>query len=104
MTSPLSEEHQKSEERTPATLVKLNLGPLGSVLVAAPATAFFRAQGKDYPLAISGINIADVGVSQFQGAGKVYDLKNGADFSVAMPPRRLRLQCGQSSLSVRNEC
>ena len=61
-------------------------------------------QGKDYPLAISGINIADVGVSQFQGAGKVYDLKNGADFSVAMPPRRLRLQCGHSSLSVRNEC
>jgi len=58
-------------------------------------------QGKDYPLAISGINIADVGVSQFQGAGKVYDLKNGADFSVAMPPRRLRWFAVQREFFIR---
>ena len=63
-------------------------------------------QGKDCPLAISAINIADVGVLQFQGAGKVYDLKNGADFSgsYTAPQAAFAERGGQSSLSVRNEC
>src|SRR5215471_7023142 len=50
-------------------------------------------QGQDYPLAISGINIADVGVSQFQGAGKVYDLKNGADFLRSYAAAQAALVC-----------
>ena len=50
------------------------------------------------------MNFADLGVSQFQGAGKVYDLKNFGDISgnYAAAQAAFAVRGGQSSLSMRN--
>src|SRR5262249_54980700 len=38
-------------------------------------------QGKDYPFDVSGLSVADVGISQAEAAGNVYHLKKLEDFN-----------------------
>jgi hypothetical protein len=73
--------YEKPEERVPSGLVSLNFKSVGLVLGGSSGEGVLSYRGRDYPFAISGINLGDVGVSSFQGAGKVYDLKNVGDFS-----------------------
>ncbi len=96
--------YQKPEERVPDALVKLNFKSVGVGVGGSSGDGILSYQGKDYPLGISGINIADLGVSQFQGAGKVYELKNVADFSgnYAAAQAAFAVRGGQSSLSMKN--
>jgi hypothetical protein len=96
--------YQKPEERLPAGFVKLNFKSVGLGVGGSSGDGVLSYQGKDYPLNISGVNIADLGMSQFQGAGKVYDLKNVADFSgnYAATQAAFAVRGGQSSLSMRN--
>ncbi len=96
--------YQRPEDRIPDALVKLNFKSVGLGIGGSSGDGILSYQGKEYPLVISGINIADLGVSQFQGAGKVYDLKNVADFSgnYAAAQAAFAVRGGQSSLSMRN--
>jgi hypothetical protein len=96
--------YQRTEERLPAGFVKLNFKSVGLGIGGSSGDGVLSYQGKDYPLIISGVNLADLGVSQFQGAGKVYDLKNVADFSgnYAAAQAAFAVRGGQSSLSMRN--
>jgi hypothetical protein len=96
--------YQKPEERIPDGLVKLNFKSVGVGIGGSSGDGVLSYQGKDYPVAISGINIADLGVSQFEGAGKVYDLKNVGDFSgnYAASQAAFAVRGGQSSISMRN--
>ena len=96
--------YEKPEERVPDALVTLNFKSVGVGVGGSSGDGILSYQGKDYPLVISGINIADVGVSQFQGAGKVYDLKNVADFSgnYAAAQAAFAIRGGQTALSMRN--
>ena len=59
----------------PAGLVKLNLQSVGAGVGSSSGDGVLSYQGKDYPFTVSGLKLADVGVSNFEGAGKVYDLK-----------------------------
>jgi len=36
--------------------------------------------GKEYPFTVDGLSVVDIGVSQIDGSGDVYDLQNAADF------------------------
>ena len=36
--------------------------------------------GKEYPFTVDGLSVVDVGVSQIDGSGDVYDLQNVSDF------------------------
>lgn len=96
--------YEKPEERLPAGLVTLNFKSVGVGIGGSSGDGILSYQGKDYPLTISGVNLVDLGVSQFQGAGKVYDLKNVADFSgnYAATQAGFAVRGGQSSLSMRN--
>jgi hypothetical protein len=38
-------------------------------------------QGTEYPFSISGLSVADVGISKVSATGNVYNLKNVSDFS-----------------------
>ena len=38
-------------------------------------------QGKNYPFTISGLSLVDIGISNFTGAGKVYDLSSPRDLA-----------------------
>jgi hypothetical protein len=96
--------YQKPEDRLPAGFVKLNFKSIGLGVGGSSGDGVLSYQGKDYPVVISGVNLADVGVSQFQGAGKVYDLKNVADFSgnYVATQAAFAVRGGQGSLSMRN--
>lgn len=61
-------------------------------------------QGKDYPFSISGVSLAELGVSTFQGAGKVYDLKSLNDFSgnYGAAQATFAVRGGQGEVSMRN--
>ncbi len=97
-------DYQKPEERIPTGLVSLNFKSVGIGIGGSSGEGMLSFQGKDYPFTISGLNLADIGVSSFQGAGKVYELKNINDFSgnYAAAQAGFALRGGQSDLSMRN--
>jgi hypothetical protein len=96
--------YEKPEDRQPAGLVKLNFKSVGIGVGGSSGDGVLSYQGKDYPFTISGVNVADIGVSNFEGAGKVYDLKNLNDFAgnYAAAQAGLAVRGGQSELSMRN--
>ncbi len=97
-------DYQKAEERIPSGLISLKLKSVSIGVGGSSGEGILSYQGKEYSLAISGVNFADLGVSQFQGAGKVYDLKNFGDISgnYAAAQAAFAVRGGQSSLSMRN--
>lgn len=96
--------YEKSEERIPSGLVSLNFKSVGIGVGGSSGQGILSYQGKDYPFTISGVNLADIGVSNFQGAGKVYDLKSLNDFSgnYATAQAAFAVRGGQSETSMRN--
>ena len=97
-------DYEKPDERIPTGLVSLNFKSVGIGIGGSSGEGMLSFQGKDYPFTISGLNLADIGVSSFQGAGKVYDLKNVNDFSgnYAAAQAGFAIRGGQSDLSMRN--
>jgi hypothetical protein len=96
--------YEKPEEKIPTGLVKLNFKSVGVGVGGSSGEGVLSYQGKDYPFTISGFNVADVGVANFQGAGKVYDLKNLQDFSgnYAAAQAAFSIRGGQGEISMRN--
>ena len=96
--------YEKSEERIPSGLVSLNFKSVAIGVGGSSGQGILSYQGKDYPFTISGVSLADIGVSSFQGAGKVYDLKNLNDFSgnYATAQVTFAVRGGQSETSMRN--
>lgn len=97
-------DYEKPEERIPSGLVKLNFKSVGIGIGGSSGEGTLSYLGKDYPFTISGLNVADVGVSNFQGAGKVYDLKSLNDFSgnYAAAQAVFAVRGGEGELSMRN--
>jgi hypothetical protein len=96
--------YEKPEERIPAALVTLNFKSAGIGIGGSSGDGMLSYQGKNYPFTVSGLNVGDIGVSSFQGAGKVYDLKSLNDFSgnYAAAQAGFAVRGGQSELSMRN--
>jgi hypothetical protein len=96
--------YEKPEERIPAGFVYLNFKSVGLGLGGSSGEGMLSYQGRDYPFTISGLNLGGVGVSSFQGAGKVYDLKSLNDFAgnYAGSEAGFAVRGGQSELSMRN--
>ena len=96
--------YEKPEERIPSGLVTLNFKSVGVGIGSSSGEGVLNYQGREYPFTISGLNLGDLGVSSFQGAGKVYDLKNVNDFAgnYAGSEAGFAVRGGQSELSMRN--
>src|SRR5436189_90300 len=96
--------YEKPEERIPAGFIMLNIKSVGVGVGGSSGDGVLSYQGKDYPFTISGFNVADLGVSSFQGAGKIYELKVLNDFSgnYAAAQAAFAVRGGQSELSMRN--
>jgi hypothetical protein len=96
--------YEKPEERVPAGFISLNFKSAGLVVGGTSGEGVLSYKGRDYPFTISGLNVGDVGVSSFQGAGKVYDLKTLNDFAgnYAGSEAGFAVRGGQSELSMRN--
>ncbi|MGH7832358.1 MAG: hypothetical protein ACREQK_01835 [Candidatus Binatia bacterium] len=97
-------DYQKPEQRIPSGLVSLEFKSVGVGIGGSSGEGVLSYQGRDYPFTISGLNLGDVGVSSFQGAGKVYDLKSLNDFAgnYAGSEAAFAVRGGQSELSMRN--
>jgi hypothetical protein len=82
----------------------LNFKSVGIGVGGSSGDGILSYQGRDYPFTISGLNLGDVGVSSFQGAGKVYELKSLSDFAgnYAASEAGFAVRGGQSELSMRN--
>jgi hypothetical protein len=96
--------YEKPEERIPAGLVSLNFKSVGVGIGGSSGEGMLSYQGRDYPFTISGLDVGAVGVSSFQGAGKVYDLKSINEFAgnYVGSEAGLAVRGGQSELSMRN--
>jgi hypothetical protein len=96
--------YEKPEERVPAGFVSLNFKSAGLVVGGSSGEGMLSYQGRDYPFTISGLNLGNVGVSSFQGAGKVYDLKSLSDFAgnYAASEAAFAVRGGQAQASMRN--
>jgi hypothetical protein len=96
--------YEKTEERIPSGLVMLNFKSVGVGIGGSSGEGVLNYQGREYPFTISGLNLGDLGVSSFQGAGKVYDLKNVNEFAgnYAASEAGFAVRGGQGELSMRN--
>jgi hypothetical protein len=82
----------------------MNFKSVGIGIGGSSGQGVLNYQGKEYPFTVSGVNLLDVGVSEFRGAGKVYDLKSLNDFSgnYAAAQAGFAVRGGLSELSMRN--
>jgi hypothetical protein len=69
-------DYKKPEERVASGLVTLNMKSVALGVGATQGDGILNYQGRSYPFSISGLSLVDVGISNFTGAGKVYDLKS----------------------------
>jgi hypothetical protein len=96
--------YEKPEERIPSGLVALNFKTVSLGVGGSSGDGILTFQGREYPFSVAGMNLADLGVSSYQGAGKVYDLKSINDFAgnYAAAQAAFAVRGGQSELSMRN--
>lgn len=97
--------YERPEERVPSGLVSLNLKSAALGVGASSGEGVLSFQGKDYPFSISGVSLADVGISSFAGAGKVYDLKSVKDFAgnYATAQATFAVAGGASETAMKNQ-
>lgn len=96
--------YEKPEDRVPSGLVSLTFKSVGIGIGGSSGDGALTYQGRDYPFTISGVNLGDIGVSTFRGAGKVYDLKRPSDFSgtYVASEASFAVRGGQGEVSMRN--
>jgi hypothetical protein len=96
--------YEKPEERVPTGLISLTFKSVGVGIGGSSGEGMLSYRGKDYPFAISGLSFADIGVSTFQGTGRVYDLQSVNDFSgnYAAAQAAFAVRGGSGELSMRN--
>jgi hypothetical protein len=77
----------------------------GNKVGATRGDGVLNYQGKSYPFSISGLSLVDVGISNFTGAGKVYDLKSPGDLagSYGAGQATFAVAGGASAMSMRND-
>ena len=98
-------DYQKPAERLPAGLVTLNLKSVALGVGANWGEGVLTFQGKNYPFSVSGLSLVDVGISNFTGAGKVYDMKSLGNFpgTFAAVQSTFAIAGGATAMSMKNE-
>jgi hypothetical protein len=97
--------YEKPEEKVPSATLSMTFKSVALGAGTSWGDGVLTFQAKDYPFAVSGVSLADVGVSTFTGAGKVYDLKTVKDFpgSYAAAQSALAVRGGYSDVGMRNQ-
>jgi len=86
-------------------LVTLNMKSVALGVGATQGNGILNYQGKTYPFSISGLSLVDVGISNFTGAGKVYDLKSPQDLAgtYGASQATFAIAGGASAMSMKND-
>ena len=77
----LGSSRARAQEETPDGTVKLSAGSVAAGIGFSWGGGVLTYQGKEYPFDVSGLSVADVGISKAEGSGSVYNLKKLADFN-----------------------
>ena len=98
-------DYKKPDERVPSGLVTLNMKSVAVGVGSTQGDGVLNFQGKSYPFSISGLSLVDIGVSNFSGAGKVYDLKSPADLTgtYAASQATFAIAGGDTAMSMKND-
>jgi hypothetical protein len=98
-------DYKKPEERVASGLVTLNMKSVALGVGATQGDGILNYQGKSYPFSISGLSLVDVGISNFTGAGKVYDLKSpgGLTGTYGASQATFAVAGGASAMSMKND-
>jgi hypothetical protein len=70
----------QAAEETPDATLKLSGGSVAAGIGFSWASGTLTYKGKDYPISVKGLSIGDVGVTDVEASGNVYNLKKLADF------------------------
>ena len=98
-------DYKKPEERLPAGLVTLSLKSVALGVGASRGEGTLNFQGQNYPFTISGLSLVDIGISNFTGAGKVYDLRSPGDLAgtYGASQATFAIAGGVSAMSMKND-
>jgi hypothetical protein len=98
-------DYQKPENKLPAGMVTINLKSVALGVGASWGEGVLTYQGKDYPFSISGLSLVDIGISNFAGAGKVYDLRSPGSLAgtYGATQASFAIAGGGTAMSMKNE-
>jgi len=98
-------DYKKPEERVASGLVTLNMKSVALGVGATQGDGILNYQGKSYPFSISGLSLVDVGISNYTGAGKVYDLSSPGNLAgnYAAGQATFAVAGGDSAMSMKND-
>ena len=98
-------DYKKPDERLPSGLVTLTLRTVALGVGGSSGEGTLNFQGRSYPFSISGMSLADIGISTYTGAGKVYDLRSPGDLtgSYAASQATFAIAGGASAMTMKNE-
>ncbi len=66
--------------KTPDATIKLSAGSVAAGIGLSWGSGTLTYKGKSYPLDVKGLSVGDVGATQIEASGKVYNLKSIDDF------------------------
>jgi hypothetical protein len=98
-------DYKKPEERLPTGLVTLTLKSAALGVGASRGEGTLNFQGNNYPFTISGLSLVDIGISNFTGAGRVYDLRSPGDLAgtYGASQATFAIAGGVSAMSMKND-
>jgi len=70
-----------AQEKKPDATLRLSTGSVAVGIGFTWGSGVLTYQGKEYPFSIGGLSIVDVGISQAEATGSVYNLKRLEDFN-----------------------
>jgi hypothetical protein len=77
----LGSSQARAQEEVPDGAVRISSGSVAVGVGFSWGSGVLTYQGKDYPFDVSGLSVADVGISKAEAAGVVYHLKKLEDFN-----------------------
>ncbi|MET0620860.1 MAG: hypothetical protein ABW056_11315 [Thermoanaerobaculia bacterium] len=70
-----------AEDKAPDATIRLSEGTVAAGIGWSWGKGTLHYMGKTYPVKVSGITVAEVGITQAEASGSVYNLKSIDDFS-----------------------
>jgi len=98
-------DYKKPEERVASGLVTLKMKSVALGVGGSWGDGVLTYQGRNYPFSISGLSLVDVGISNYTGAGKVYDLSSPGNLAgnYAAGQATFAVAGGDSAMSMKND-
>ena len=98
-------DYKKPEERVASGLVTLKMKSVALGVGGSWGDGVLTYQGRNYPFSISGLSLVDVGIANYTGAGKVYDLSSPGNLAgnYAAGQATFAVAGGDSAMSMKND-